>query len=194
MIEHHPYGHYIPRGARAVIIGSFPIAKFSNPRRRHEIKPHEFDFFFGGEKNLLWKLMGEVFQVPLRTRSDIIAFLKKQGLGLGDIISSCRRKHGGSSDSDLYDITWKLELIKILKQKKIQRIYFTSRQVEKWFIRLFPGPHDWESILLISPSAQSARSIVRRPDYQDWKGHHPQSRTYEYLLMRYREAFGPFLR
>lgn len=189
MREVHPYGVYIPRGARAAIIGSFPIAKFSDPRRRHEIKPHEFDFFFGGEKNLLWRLLADVFQTPLRTRTDIVQLLRKKGLGIGDVIVSCRRNNGGSSDSDLYDIHWNHDLAQVLKNRNIKRIFFTSRQVEKWFKKLFPGPHDWESILLISPSAQSARAIVKRADYQDWKTGHPQCKTYDYLVEKYREAF-----
>lgn len=172
-----------------MIIGSFPIAKFSDPRRQHEIKPHEILFYFGGEKNLLWRLLGEVFHRELKTRADIIRLLKEFKLGMGDVIKSCRRKEGGSSDSDLYDIEWNYELLDELKKHRIQKLYFTSKQVEKWFEKLFPGPHDWETVRLLSPSAQTARSIVRMPEYLKWKEDHPEGRTYAFLLKKYKEAF-----
>lgn len=189
MLEHHPYGIFIPKGTTSMIIGSFPIAKFSNPKRSHEIKPHEFEFYFGGEKNLLWRLLAEVFQKKLENREDIIKMLKEQHLGVGDVITSCRRKEGGSSDSDLYDIRWNHELIGELKKRKIQKLYFTSRQVEKWFERLFPGPHPWQTVRLLSPSAQTARSIVRMPEYLAWKKLHPQQKTYDFLVKKYKEDF-----
>ena len=50
MLEKHPYGEFIPSHSYCMIIGSFPSGKFTNPQRRYEIKPQEFDFFFGGEK------------------------------------------------------------------------------------------------------------------------------------------------
>lgn len=189
MMEHHPYGTFIPKGAKAMIIGSFPIAKFSHPKKRNEIKPHEFDFFFGGEKNLLWKLIGASFKQELKSKEDIIRLLDRQKIGIGDVIKSCRRRDGKSSDSDLYDICWNEDLLEILKKNKIKRLYFTSKQVEKWFDALFPDQPDFERVSLISPSAQSARSVVKREDYQRWKKKHPLQKTFDFILSRYEEIF-----
>lgn len=187
-IEIHPYGDYFPKGVRSLIIGSFPIGKFSDVRRRSEIKPHELDFYFGGEKNLLWKLIGASYGVELRTQADVEALLKKKKIGIGDVIKSCRRKAGGASDSDLYDIVWNLNLIDEMRAHKIQRIYFTSKQVQKWFHKLF-GKDEFEEILLISPSAQSARSVVRLPEYQKWKLMNPEKKTFDFILDSYRKIF-----
>lgn len=190
MKEHHPYGEFTPKGVTGLIIGSFPIAKFSDPNRRHEIKPHEFEFFFGGEKNLLWKLLAECFDVEIKTRDDIVKMLTDHKLGVGDVIKSCRRHDGKSSDADLYDICWNDDLITVLRKKKIRTLYFTSKQVEKWFNRLFPGTQDeFEHVLLISPSAQSARSVVKRSDYLRWKRNHSNKKAFDFILHIYKEVF-----
>lgn len=168
-----------------MIIGSFPIGKFSDPKRKHEIKAHEIDFYFGGEKNLLWRLIGESFGRTLDSKAAIISLLEEKGIALGDVIVSCKRKEGRASDSDLYDIKWNHELLGLLKKNNIKKVLFTSRQVHKWFKRLFPDA-GLEEVQLISPSAQSARSIVRSKEYLDWKKKHPNGRTWDFILANYR--------
>lgn len=184
MIEHHPYGEFIPKHPKAMIIGSFPIGKFTDPKRRHEIKPHEFDFFFGGEKNLLWKLISHVNKKNVTTLKELKELLEQSGLAIGDVIKSCRRVEGSASDSALYDIMWNLGLLAIIKRYGIKKIYFTSKKVESWFNKLFPD-HGLESITLPSPSAQSARGLVRNPNYLKWKLKHPHKRTLDYLKEHY---------
>lgn len=191
MREHHPYGEFVPKNATGMIIGSFPIGKFSNPKRRHEIKKHEFDFFFGGEKNLLWKLLGAIFNMPVSSRTQIKNLLAKNKLGIGDVIKSCKRKNGGASDSDLYDIEWNLDLIKLIRKKKITTIYFTSKKVEMWFHKLFKDTDDLNKISLISPSGQSIRSITRRHDFKLWEARHRGDPKVDFILFDYRRKFNP---
>jgi G:T/U-mismatch repair DNA glycosylase len=191
MRELHPYGEFIPKNARSMIIGSFPIGKFSDPKRRHEIKGHEFDFFFGGEKNLLWKLLGAVFNMPVQSRSQVKKLLTSQGLGIGDVIKSCKRKSGGGSDTDLYDIEWNNKLIDVIRKNRIGTLYFTSKKVETWFNRLFKDSDDICKILLISPSGQSIRSITRRDDFKKWERTHKGSPKVDFILHDYRLKFNP---
>ena len=191
MRETHPYGVFIPPKARAMIVGSFPIGKFSNPKRRHEIKEHELNFFFGGEKNLLWKLLGYAFDMPVSNVSEIKRLLKSKGLAVGDVIHSCKRKSGGGSDKDLYDIHWNDELLDIIRKNKIHTIYFTSKKVESWFNKLFKETDDISKVSLISPSGQSVRSITRRADYLAWRRSHPEARTVDFIYDFYRQKFNP---
>lgn len=171
-----------------MIIGSFPIGKFSNPKRRHEIKEGELEFYFGGKKNLLWRLLGDTFHLELTTKNAIVKFLKSQKLGIGDVISSCVRKDGKGSDKDLLEIEWNTNLIKDIERHRIKRLYFTSRGVEKWFFRLFPDAKV-EAITLISPSAQSARSLWSNPLFQIWRKKYPHAPTYQFILKSYQRAF-----
>jgi len=189
MREKHPYGYFIPKKAKGMIVGSFPIGKFSDPKRRGEIKPHELEFFFGGEKNLLWRLLGECYEAPVKTKEQVIKLLEREGLAIGDVITSCRRMAGKGSDSDLYDIVWNHKLLKIIQEHGIKKVYFTSRQVQKWFDKLFPEA-ELERVLLISPSAQSSRAVVRTEGYRAWKLAHPAGKTWDYILAFYKSVFG----
>ncbi len=177
--EYHPYGEFIPKKPRGMIIGSFPIGKFSHPERRAEIKDHEINFFFGGERNLLWRLLGDVFQRPMKTKKEIKEVLEEHGLGIGDVIKSCKRIKGGASDS----------LLKIIEKNKINKIYFTSKQVAKWFNRLFPSTDHLIKIILISPSSQSMRGLAKNKEYIEWKKLSPMSPSYEFILNTYKKNF-----
>lgn len=172
-----------------MIIGSFPIGKFSDPSRRHEIKEHEIDFFFGGEKNLLWKLLADTFHVKLTDKRAIESFLRKEKIGVGDVIRSCVRNEGRASDKDLLDIEWNSDLIHDLRKNRIERLYFTSKTVERWFFRLFPDAGDIETFTLISPSAQSARALGGDAEFKSWRRKNPQARAYDYILKSYKKAF-----
>lgn len=189
MIELHPYGEFIPSHPRFMIIGSFPIGKFTNPKKKSEIKPHEIDFFFGGEKNLLWKLLAECFEVELKTKRDIVNFLETEGIAIGDLILACRRKKESASDSALYKIDWNKNLLRQIKGHHIQKVFFTSRKVETWFKRLFPEAQGFERVTLISPSAQSVRSLSRNPDFKVWERKHPGEPKFNFILTDYRLKF-----
>ena len=172
-----------------MIIGSFPIGKFTNPKKRIEIKPHELDFFFGGEKNLLWKLLGLCFDRELKTKEDVIRLLEEQGIAVGDVIKSCRRKNGGASDTDLFQIKWNEDLINVIRDNGIKKVFFTSRKVEGWFNKLFPESADLEKVTLISPSGQSVRGLSYHPDYRAWEKAHRGEPKFNFILNIYRSKF-----
>lgn len=189
MREIHPYGNFIPKGCRYLIIGSFPIGKFSDPRRKHEIKENEFEFFFGGEKNLLWRLIVDTFGVKLNSREEIVKLLTKEHIGVGDVIHSCVRREGRASDKDLLDIEWNTGLIDIIRKQKIEKLYFTSKGVERWFYRLFPEAREIKAVTLISPSAQSARGLGGTESFKKWRKNNPLTPTYQFILKSYQRAF-----
>ena len=183
--EHHPYGEFIPKKPKSMIIGSFPIGKFTDPSRKAEIKGHELNFFFGGEKNLLWKLIGESFGRVLRSKEEVVELLEERGIGVGDVIRSCERRNGSASDADLQSIEWNQDLFSVIQKYKIKKVFFTSRQVEKWFNKLFPQSDSVTKISLISPSAQSFRSLSRREDFINWRKKHPKEKSYNFILLDY---------
>ena len=83
MKEVQPFGIYFPLKADSMIIGSFPIGKFTNTKRTNEIKPHEHRFYFGRETNLLWKLLATTFNKKITAMDDIKAMLESKKIGLG---------------------------------------------------------------------------------------------------------------
>lgn len=172
-----------------MIVGSFPIGKFSDPKRRHEIKNHEIDFFFGGEKNLLWKILGEIFEYPVANRKQIISLLEKKGLAVGDVIKSCKRKKGRAGDSDLLEIDWNKNLLHVLEKENIRTVFFTSKKVEMWFNKLFPDSQHLKKITLISPSGQSVRSLHLHHGFNDWQKAHPYEKRIRFIIEDYRKKF-----
>ena len=71
-------------------------------------------------------------------------FLKKQnlfkklGIAIADIILSCERKSNSNLDMNLTNIIFDIEgLTKLFKTKKIKKVFFSSRFVEKLFKKNF---------------------------------------------------------
>ncbi len=166
--EHHPYGEYLSKKPSSLIIGSFPIGKFTHPKRRAEIKANEIDFYYGGEGNHLWKLLGKAFKMQLSTREEIVSFLEANNISLADVIKSCRRKNGSANDADLYDIEWNTGLRDFIQKNHFKKIYFTSKKVYHWYTKHIGRVEGPEEVILLSPSANGVRSIPRMQEYQEW--------------------------
>lgn len=187
--EFHPYGIFKSKKTHSLIIGTFPIGKFTNPIRKTKIKDHEMDFYYGGEGNYLWRLLSMSFNRLLESKEDIVQFLEEQSISMADVISSCRRINGGASDADLYDIEWNIELKTFIEENRFELIYFTSRNAARWFEQHIEENEDKikkiEKIILLSPSANAVRSFPRREDYKEWeKTYHGEKKT-----LRFREEF-----
>lgn len=168
-VEFHPYGIYKSARTRLLILGSFPIGKFTNPKRKKEIKPHELDFYYGGEGNHLWSLLSLSYHRTLDSKEKIIELLEEKNISLADVIQSCRRKKGSANDSDLYDIQWNVDLHQFIKENHFEKIYFTSARVYRWFIKKIGRVDGIEEIILLSPSANGVRSFPRLLEYQEWE-------------------------
>lgn len=164
-VEYHPYKPFIPKHTKKIIIGNFPIAKFSNPERFHEQKENEFDFYYGGATNKLWRLLSVTFNEDLSSISKIKKFLEKNHFGLADILLSCRRVGGSALDSALYDKTYNKDLAGIIVKHQIEQLYFTSKHVHQHFrkhIGVFPKI---KHTILISPSPTAVRGLVKNREY-----------------------------
>jgi len=190
--EQHPYGEYLSKKTYALIIGSFPIGKFTHPERRSEIKAHEIDFYYGGEGNHLWKLLGKIFQTDLSTKEQIVHFLEENNLSMADVIRSCKRKNGSGNDADLYDIEWNTGLHDFILQNHFKKIYFTSKKVYHWYTKHIGRVEGPEEIILLSPSANGIRAIPKMAEYQEWLKGVDETLEKKTLLFRewfYKKAF-----
>jgi len=189
VVEDHPYGIFVPPRASKMIIGTFPIGKFTNPKRRHEIKEHEFDFYYGGEMNHLWKVLALTFNTELSNKEQIVSFLEKEKIAMADVIESCQREDGRADDSKLKNIKWNTELHQSIIQNKIKSLYFTSKQVEKWFHRHIGSVEGVKETVLVSPSGSGLRSIGRNQDFKDWQAQKPGRTATEYRIYAYKRDF-----
>lgn len=127
-MERHPFGEFVPRGAKYLILGSF-IARQ---------KDKSYDWFYSTKMNQFWPIMEKVYKTKLTNKAEKKRFLRKQKMAMADIIGKCERRDGNSSDANLIKIVYNREGIeRILEERKIKKIFFTSRYVEEGFGRHF---------------------------------------------------------
>ena len=189
VVEHHPYRPFIPKGAKKLIVGNFPIGKFSNPERVHEIKKNDIKFYYGGASNKLWRLLGLVFSTELNTVTQIKAFLAAHHFAVADIILSCRRKNGSALDTALYDKTYNWELRDIIEKYSFEELIFTSRHVYTEFrkhIGIFPHI---KHTVLISPAPTAVRGLVKNREYLALLKIDQNLSIEDFRLMKYKEVF-----
>ncbi len=145
MLEIHPFGSFVPHTSKHLILGSFPgrLSKENN-------------WFYCTKRNQFWTILESVYKTKLDTKAKKQKLFKKLGIAVTDIVLSCDRKSGTNSDTNLTNIIYNTKTIsKILKENNIKQIFFTSRFVEKKFLRLFPDiPY---TITLPSPSPRFAK-------------------------------------
>lgn len=114
-IEHHPLRPFLPKGARLLMLGSFPP-----PRKRWCM-----DFFYPNYSNQMWLVFGQVFlgdpqrlvdeehktfRIP-----DIQALLTERSIAIYDTATAVRRLSGNASDKDL-QIVEKTDIAALLSQ------------------------------------------------------------------------------
>lgn len=158
-IEIHPFKAFIPENVTTVIVGSFPGREVT-----HRFLSED-EWFYGSKRNQLWKIISGVYGTELQTRTEKQSLFKKHGIGMVDIFLKVKRKEDNNMDSNLEVIEFNDKAIKsILKNHNIKKIFFTSKFVEKSFMKLFPDIKIGEC--LPSPSPRYARmSVAEKINY-----------------------------
>ena len=189
IVEHNPYKPFIPKRADKIIIGNFPIGKFTNPDRQHEQKEHEFDFYYGGAKNRLWNLIGHCFDLELHHPEAIKKFLTRHHIAIADILLSCRRKNGSALDSNLYDKKYNNKLKHIIENNQFTELIFTSRHVYQEFKKYIGHFPDIHHTILYSPSPNAVRGLVKNVEYLAMKRRNPALTVMEFRRLKYKQVF-----
>ena len=143
MVEIHPFGSFVPKNARYLILGSFTGKQ-------------SYDWFYGTKRNQFWRIMEGVYGLKLDNKKAKQDLFTKLGIAITDIIYQCERRKGTNLDANLINIVYNTKAIEeILEKNKIDKIYFSSRFVETKFRKLFKTKV--ELITLPSPSPRYAR-------------------------------------
>lgn len=149
-IEVHPYKAFIPKNVTVIIVGSFPGKEITHKTLSED------EWFYGSKRNQFWKILSGVYQIKLNTKSEKQKLFEEHGIGMVDIFLRIKRKGNNNTDSNLEIVEYNEKAIKqILLNKNIQTIFFTSKFVEKQFLKLFPGTENGKC--LPSPSPRFAR-------------------------------------
>jgi G:T/U-mismatch repair DNA glycosylase len=123
-------GWYIPKGATAILLGTFPSVLIREAFGR--IRPEDVDFFYGSRDNNFWRDLSIIYrrtldqertEAAIRQRMELLDDLK---LGLSDAIFACHTA-GSAMDTALHDIELNTQLVRDLDEHPtVTRLYFTS--------------------------------------------------------------------
>lgn len=119
--EIHPFGDFVPPNSKYLVLGSFPAREGGS-------------WFYGSRRNQFWQIIERVYGLSLDDKRDKQTLFSRLGIAVSDIIYKCARKNGSSLDFNLVEIVYNTKGIeKILRTRKIRKIFFTSRFVEEKF-------------------------------------------------------------
>ena len=148
MLETHPFGDFVPTKTKYLMIGSF-VSKPSNP----------YEWFYANGRNQFWPIMEAVYNNSFPTKEKQQELFIDLKMALTDIIYSCERKSNSNLDINLFNITYNIKGINsIIAEKQIEKIYLTSKYVEKMFKKQFKETiHARPEIAIITIPSSSPR-------------------------------------
>ncbi len=142
----HPYKPYFPEGATKLIVGTLPPPRFTTG----ELKPDDVNFCYGSRDGLLWPVLDAIFDIGLRYENTNVAvkqrkdFLASRGIGICDIVASCKRDKIDASDLGMQEPQLR-DVVEYLRQyPKIDTLIFTggnSKNGPEYFFRKHVKTH-----------------------------------------------------
>ena len=148
MIETHPFGIFIPKNPKYLLLGSFTT-------KEANFDP-SYDWFYGTKRNQFWKILRAVYNLPLENKLEKQQLFEKLEMALGDVIYQCERLKNSNLDVNLINVVYNTEAVEeLLTRGTIKKVFFSSRYVEKIFRKEFKDPKI-ELVTLPSPSPRYA--------------------------------------
>jgi hypoxanthine-DNA glycosylase len=142
--ENHPFEPIINQNSKILILGTFP-----------SLDSFKYHFYYAHKRNQFWKILSEIFDVPLSDDKEKVDFLLKNYIALWDMVQSCERKN--SADSNLKNIM-PHDIPALLSQyPNIQKILFTGKKAEQIYMRYFK---DLEINTAVLPSPSPAYAAM----------------------------------
>ena len=127
MIEIHPFGDFVPEKTKYLMVGSF-VTKPANP----------YAWFYANGRNQFWPIMEAVYDKIFDTKEKQQQLFIDLEMALTDIIYSCERKNNSNLDINLFNISYNIAgITSILTNHPVEKIYLTSKYVEKMFRKQF---------------------------------------------------------
>ena len=219
MFHHtHPYEPFIPENATKLIVGTLPPPRFT----MGDLKPDDVNFCYGSRDGLLWPILDKLFDLNLKYENTEAAisqrkeFLKKRGIGICDVVESCRRAKIDASDLGMQLVELR-DLISVLRaHKNIETLLFTggnSKNGPEYFFRKHlkdleediklkvisnevPRIHQFlldgrpiKTVSLTAPSGSANRAIGSMDLYKSLKAKNPEFNTIDFRILQYKGYF-----
>lgn len=115
----------VDRKTRILVLGSFPGAKSLKVKQ-----------YYANERNLFWQIVSAVLGMPMPgDYKNRIKILKRNGIGLWDVVALCRRS--GSADGRIVSPVINDIPVLLRKHRKIRAVFLNGKTAEKFFKRQF---------------------------------------------------------
>ena len=212
----HPYPPFIPENATRLIVGTLPPPRFSTGA----LNDQDVDFCYGSSNGMLWKIWDHLYELNLvyeNTKQAIEqrkAFLKREHLGICDIVGAAYRDKIDASDLGMQQPELR-DLLGILEQHpKVDQLIFTggsSKNGPEYFLRKLlkkatiplecidnqvPRKHQFvcagriiTTYSLTAPSGTANRAIGSMPAYKEAKAQDPRYTTFDFRVEQYGRVF-----
>lgn len=178
-IEYHPFKPFIPNYATILIIGSFPgMEQIANKNSLNE-------WFYSAVDNLFWATISEAFEIELKTITQRKEYFTNRGIAITDIFTEVRRKQRSNRDVFLTDVKYNKVIKSIIEEFVIKKIFFTSKFVEKHFLKEFLKITF--GISLPSPSPASNFPILISEEYKTFIETYPNANTKTFRIFKYKK-------
>ncbi|MFD2828659.1 MULTISPECIES: uracil-DNA glycosylase family protein [Leeuwenhoekiella] len=217
MFDHiHPYAPFNLKEATKLIVGTLPPPRFTTG----ELLPEDVDFCYGSKNGMLWPILDNIFDLNLVYENTAQAidqrchFLKRNKIGVCDIVASAKRNKIDASDLGMQEVVLR-DLITYLRthiqidtliftggNSKNGPEYFFRRQAKENQLKLdvvsskVPRIHQFKldgrtvkTVSLTAPSGAANRAIGSMKQYKDQKLKNPQFNTFDFRIQQYREFF-----
>ena len=92
MIEKHPFGDFVPKSAKYLMLGSF-VTKPAN----------SYEWFYANGRNQFWPIMQEVYGLEFITTQQQKKLFRQLEMALADIILSCERRNNSNGEGTRFN-------------------------------------------------------------------------------------------
>ncbi|WP_304331464.1 uracil-DNA glycosylase family protein [Brachyspira innocens] len=144
-IERHLFSdiNFFPDKMRVLILGTFPVPNYSNIEKFKKLstKEKENAWYYSSKKSEFWKIISYSFNTDynnlISSKQNKKKLFEENKVGIADVFSKCDRKNKDSArDTDLIILEYNNILSKIITNKDLELIIFTSRFTENHFFKL----------------------------------------------------------
>lgn len=212
----HPYEPFLDKDTTRIIVGTLPPPRFCTKA----FKENDVDFCYGSKDNLLWQILNQIFNLhlPFENTSEAVhlrkKFLKKEKIGICDIVQSCYREKIDASDIGMKNIQCRDILGYLSNYDHIHTLIFTGgycKNSPEYFLRKILREHNimyntisnklpkihqfefnhkiYKTISLTSPSNAANRSIGANVNYKKSKAQNPRYTTFDFRIEQYKKVF-----
>ncbi|NAS11783.1 uracil-DNA glycosylase family protein [Poritiphilus flavus] len=217
----HPYEPYLFEEATKLIVGTLPPPRFTI----RAFKPGDVDFCYGSRDGQLWRILDRIFDLKLlfETTDEAVlqrkTFLRKQQIGICDIVASAEREKIDASDLGMKNIVLR-DLVSYLREyTAVDTLLFTggnSKNGPEYFFRRhlrdhglklellsndIPRIHQFtltsgtgnsrliKTVSLTAPSGSANRAVGSMATYQERKTKDPSYNTFDFRVDQYKQFF-----